>query len=102
MALILSRKLHNIIRLSKPPEIRDLRKFSTALVFNFKSSEPRVKKDEDDSEKSRPVKFSTSPGYNLNPHVGVMKSEKDDTPWFQGPVIGFSLACFLIYFTMLR
>ena len=106
MALLLARKLHNIIRLSSPLELHHLSRFSSAVVFNFKSSGPTLKKadvdDDDDEGKSRPVKFSTSPGYNLNPHVGVMRAEKDDTPWFQGPLISISLACFLIYFTMLR
>ena len=104
MAQLLARRLHNIIRLSNPAEVPHLSKFSSAVVFNFKSTGQTYKKvdvDEDD-EKSQPVKFSTSAGYNLNPHVGVMRSEKDDTPWFQGPVIAFSLAFFLIYFTMLR
>jgi len=102
MALLLARKLHNIIRLSNPVEVQQLSKFSSAVVFNFKSTGQTFKKVDDEEEKSRPVKFSTSPGYNLNPHVGVMRADKDDTPWFQGPVIAFSLACFLIYFTMLR
>ena len=103
MALLLSRKLLNIIRISKPPEIYKLGKFSTTVVFDIKSSgATRKKTEEEDEEKSRPVKFSTSAGYNLNPNIGIMRSEKDDTPWFQGPVIAFSLACFLIYFTMLR
>ena len=96
--------MHNIIRLSNPAEVRNLSKFSSAVVFNFKSTGQTFKKvdEEEEEEKSRPVKFSTSAGYNLNPHIGVMRAEKDDTPWFQGPVIALSLACFLIYFTMLR
>ena len=102
MALLLSRKFYNIVRFSKPPEIFEFRKISTSIVFNLKSTGSTPKKDDDDEEKSRPVKFTTSAGYNLNPGVGVMRPDKDDTPWFQGPVIGFSLACFLIYFTMLR
>ena len=103
MALLLSRKLINISRISKPPEICQLGKFSTTFVFDIRSSGPTLKKvEDDDEEKSRPVKFTTSAGYNLNPNIGIMRSEKDDTPWFQGPVIAFSLACFLIYFTMLR
>ena len=104
MALLLARRLHNIIRLSNPAEVNHLSRFSSAVVFNFKSTGQTLKKvdDDDDEEKSRPVKFSTSPGYNLNPHVGVMRAEKDDTPWFQGPIIAISLASFLIYFTMLR
>ena len=102
MALLLSRKFYNIVRFSKPPEIFEFRKISTSIVFNLKSTASTPKKDDDDEEKSRPVKFTTSAGYNLNPGVGVMRPDKDDTPWFQGPVIGFSLACFLIYFTMLR
>ena len=104
MALLLARRLHNIIRLSHPAEVNHLSRFSSAVVFNFKSSGQTLKKvdDNDEEEKSRPVKFSTSAGYNLNPHVGVMRAEKDDTPWFQGPLIALSLASFLIYFTMLR
>ena len=104
MALLLARKLHNIIRLSNHAEVQHLSRFSSAVVFNFQSTGQTFKKvdDDDEEEKSRPVKFSTSAGYNLNPHVGVMRAEKDDTPWFQGPLIAFSLATFLIYFTMLR
>merc|ERR1711978_837318 len=56
-----------------------------------------------DDLKKKPVKFTTSPAFNVNPQTaGGIRTEDDDTPWFQGPVIAFSLACFLIYFTMLR
>ena len=48
MALLLSRKLLNISRISKPPEIYQLGKFSTTLVFDIRSSGPTLKKVEDD------------------------------------------------------
>merc|ERR1711988_1475506 len=56
-----------------------------------------------DDLKKKPVKFTTSPAFNVNPQTaGGIRTEDDDTPWFQGPVIAFSMAAFLIYFTMLR
>ena len=48
MALLLSRKLLNISRISKPPEIYQLGKFSTTLVFDIRSSGPTLKKVEDE------------------------------------------------------
>jgi len=50
---------------------------------------------------SGPVKFTQSGAYNLNPLMANMK-RREETPWFQGPVVALSTACFLIYFTCLR
>eukprot|EP00092_Neocalanus_flemingeri_P004659 GFUD01005023.1.p1 GENE.GFUD01005023.1~~GFUD01005023.1.p1 ORF type:complete len:156 (-),score=43.86 GFUD01005023.1:123-590(-) len=50
---------------------------------------------------SGPVKFTKSGAYNLNPLMANMK-KKEETPWFQGPVVAISTACLLIYFTCLR
>jgi len=52
--------------------------------------------------KKKPIKFTSSAAFNVIPGKSFVMNEDDDTPWFQGPVIAFSLACFLIYFTMLR
>ena len=48
-----------------------------------------------------PVKFTKSGAYNLNPLMANMK-KREDTPWFQGPLVALSTACFLIYFCYLR
>ena len=68
------------------------------------SSSSSVKADVSSVEdlKKKPVKFTTSGAYNVNPGKSFVSTDDDDTPWFQGPVIAFSLACFLIYFTILR
>ena len=75
---------------------------STCITQNFHKS-PVTLEDSLDDLKKKPVKFTSSKAFNLNPHTAIgLRTEDDDTPWFQGPVIGFSLACFLIYFCMLR
>ena len=58
---------------------------------------------EEEELKRKPVRFTTSAAYNLNPNSTLIRNPEDDeTPWFQGPIIAFSMACFLIYFTMIR
>ena len=75
---------------------------STSLTHNIHKS-PVSYEESLEELKKKPVKFTSSKAFNLNPHTAVgIKSDDDDTPWFQGPVIGFSLACFLIYFCMIR
>jgi len=76
------------------------RMFSTSFKLNIKSS--TINFDSLDDLKKKPVRFTTSPAYNLDPNRSAMPTVGDDTPWFQGPLVAFSLACFLIYFTMLR
>ena len=78
------------------------RPFSTSFAISIKRSQIVFDKSLDDLKK-KPVKFTTSPAFNVNPQTaGGIRTEDDDTPWFQGPVIAFSMAAFLIYFTMLR
>ena len=81
---------------------KQFRMLSTCLTQNFHKS-PVSHEDSLDDLKKKPVKFTSSKAFNLNPHTAIgIRMEEDDTPWFQGPVIGFSLACFLIYFCILR
>jgi len=48
-----------------------------------------------------PVKFTKSGAYTLNPLM-ANEQKRRDTPWFQGPLVAFSTASCLLYFTMLR
>ena len=81
---------------------KKFRMLSTSLTHNIHKS-PVSYEESLEELKKKPVKFTSSKAFNLNPHTAVgIKSDDDDTPWFQGPVIGFSLACFLIYFCMIR
>ena len=74
------------------------RLFATSVRIRAKKLTP-----EEEELKKKPVRFTTSAAYNLNPNSALIRNpEDDDTPWFQGPIIAFSLACFLIYFTMIR
>ena len=81
---------------------KQFRMLSTCITQNFHKS-PVSHEESLEDLKKKPVKFTSSKAFNLNPHTAVgIRTEDDDTPWFQGPVIGFSLACFLIYFCILR
>ena len=81
---------------------KQFRMLSTSITHNLCKSPVSYEESLDDLKK-KPVKFTSSKAFNLNPHTAIgLRTEDDDTPWFQGPVIGFSLACFLIYFCMLR
>ena len=81
---------------------KQFRMLSTCITQNFHKS-PVSHEESLEDLKKKPVKFTSSKAFNLNPHTAVgIRTEDDDTPWFQGPVIAFSLACFLIYFCILR
>ena len=78
--------------------VNNSRLFATSVRICAKKLTP-----EEEELKKKPVRFTTSAAYNLNPNSALIRNpEDDDTPWFQGPIIAFSLACFLIYFTMIR
>jgi len=81
---------------------KQFRMLSTSITHNLRKSPVSFEESLDDLKK-KPVKFTSSKAFNLNPHTAIgIRTEEDDTPWFQGPVIAFSLACFLIYFCIIR
>jgi len=71
------------------------RQLSTTPTIMFRQSQVRAQED------TGPIKFSQSAAYNLNPLTANAK-QREETPWFQGPLIVFSMTACLIYFTILR
>ena len=102
MSLLLTRKTSRLGSCACGlANVGQYRPLSTSFATRIKRSQIVLDKSLDDLKK--PVKFTTSPAFNVNPQTaGGIRTEDDDTPWFQGPVIAFSMAAFLIYFTMLR
>ena len=73
------------------------------FATSVRSCAKKTSSVEEEELKKKPVRFTTSAAYNLNPNSTLIRNPEDDeTPWFQGPIIAFSMACFLIYFTMIR
>ena len=103
MSLLLTRKTSRLGSCACGlANVGQYRPLSTSFATRIKRSQIVLDKSLDDLKK-KPVKFTTSPAFNVNPQTaGGIRTEDDDTPWFQGPVIAFSMAAFLIYFTMLR
>jgi len=61
----------------------------------------QVTKQQQQEEDTGPIKFTKSGAFNLNPLMSNQKI-RDETPWFQGPLVVVSTIVFLIYFTILR
>ena len=71
-----------------------IRKLSNSTSNSFKCNNLQYQDD-------GPIKFTKSGAYNLNP-IMANQRRRDETPWFQGPIVMLSTASLLIYFTMLR